>query len=59
MFALGYYETHTINLFIVNPILPVTGKATGFLAMQNAPGHRTHREADITCSLPAERARRI
>ena len=41
---LGYYETHTINLFVVNPILPVTGTA-GFLALQNT-GSSNYREVE-------------
>ena len=41
----GYYETHTTNLFVVNPILPVTG-TTGFLALENT-GTSHYRQAQM------------
>ncbi len=43
---LGYYETHTVNLFVLNPILPVTGTA-GFLGLANT-GSSNYRQAEIT-----------
>ncbi|HLK20350.1 MAG TPA: TonB-dependent receptor, partial [Bryobacteraceae bacterium] len=45
-FRVGYFETHTINLFVLNPILPVTG-TSGFLTMQNS-GSSSYRQAQIT-----------
>jgi hypothetical protein len=52
---LGYYETHTINLFVANPILPVTGTA-GFLALENS-GSSHYREAEAAVRYrPSERA---
>jgi hypothetical protein len=51
---LGYFETHTINLFVVNPILPVTGTA-GFMALENS-GSSIYRQAQITARFrPNER----
>jgi len=43
---LSYYETHTTDLFIVNPILPSTG-TNGFLAMQNT-GTANYRQAQVS-----------
>jgi hypothetical protein len=43
---LSYYETHTTDLFIVNPILPSVG-TNGFLAMQNT-GTSNYRQAQIS-----------
>jgi hypothetical protein len=52
---LGYFETHTVGLFIVNPILPVTG-TSGFLALENT-GSSHYRQAQITARYrPSERA---
>jgi hypothetical protein len=42
----GYYETHTTNLFVLNPILPVTGNS-GFLVLQNS-GASNYRQAQVT-----------
>jgi len=42
----GYYETHTINLFILNPILPATG-TSGFVALENT-GTSNYRQAQAT-----------
>jgi hypothetical protein len=42
----GYFETHTINLFVLNPILPTSG-TSGFLALQNL-GSSSYRQAQIT-----------
>jgi hypothetical protein len=45
---LGYYETHTDDLFIVNPMLPpVTGGTDGLLALENT-GTAHYRQAQIT-----------
>jgi Carboxypeptidase regulatory-like domain len=45
---LTYYETHTVNLFIVNPRLPAPGEApAGFLVMQNT-GTSNYRQAQIS-----------
>jgi carboxypeptidase family protein len=45
-FRAGYFETHTLNLFVLNPILPVAG-TSGFLAMENS-GSSSYRQAQIT-----------
>jgi hypothetical protein len=51
---MGYYETHTINLFVLNPILPVTG-TTGFMVLQNT-GASNYQQAQITARYrPSER----
>jgi hypothetical protein len=51
----GYYETHTDDLFLVNPILPATG-SNGFLALQNT-GSAHYRQAQATARYsPSERA---
>jgi hypothetical protein len=52
---LGYFETHTVGLFIVNPILPTTG-TSGFLALENT-GSSHYRQAQATLRYrPSERA---
>jgi hypothetical protein len=54
----GYYETHTDDLFIVNPLLPATGTATtaGLLALENT-GTAHYRQAQITARYsPSEKA---
>ena len=54
----GYYETHTDDLFIVNPILPATGTATttGLLALENT-GTAHYRQAQVTARYsPSEKA---
>ncbi len=53
----GYYETHTEDLFLVNPILPATPGATnGFLALENT-GSAHYRQAQATARYsPSERA---
>jgi carboxypeptidase family protein/TonB-dependent receptor-like protein len=43
----GYFETHTINLLVLNPVLPVTTGAAGFLALQNN-GSANYRQAQIS-----------
>jgi hypothetical protein len=45
----GYYETHTDDLFLVNPILPAVGTAdpNGFLALENT-GSAHYRQAQAT-----------
>ncbi len=54
-FRLSYYETHTDDLFLVNPILPATG-SNGFLALQNT-GSAHYRQAQATARYsPSERA---
>jgi hypothetical protein len=45
-FRAGYFETHTVNLFVLDPILPVAG-AAGFLALENS-GSSSYRQAQIT-----------
>jgi hypothetical protein len=45
-FRAGYFETHTLNLFVLNPILPTSG-TTGFLALENS-GSSSYRQAQIT-----------
>jgi carboxypeptidase family protein/TonB-dependent receptor-like protein len=46
---LGYYETHTDDLFLVNPILPAPGATTptGLLALENT-GTAHYRQAQAT-----------
>ncbi|MGH9679243.1 MAG: hypothetical protein ACRD4Y_04775 [Candidatus Acidiferrales bacterium] len=45
---LSYYETHTTDLFIVNPILPAPGtNLTGTMAMQNT-GTSDYQQAQIS-----------
>jgi hypothetical protein len=53
----GYYETHTDDLFLVNPILPAPGAGSnGFLALENT-GTAHYRQAQITARYsPSERA---
>ena len=54
----GYYETHTDDLFIVNPLLPATGTAatTGLLALENT-GTAHYRQAQVTArDSPNEKA---
>ena len=52
---LGYFETHTLGLFIVNPILPATG-TSGLLALENR-GSSHYRQAQATIRYrPSERA---
>ena len=51
----GYYETHTTDLFLVTPILPATG-TTGMMALENA-GSAHYRQAQITARYrPSEQA---
>jgi len=56
-FRLSYYETHTAELFIVNPILPsAIGDPNGFLVMQNT-GTSNYRQAQLSVRYrPKERA---
>ena len=50
----GYYETHTVNLFVLDPILPPTG-ASGFMILENT-GSSNYRQAQITFRYqPSER----
>jgi hypothetical protein len=50
----GYYETHTVNLFVLNPILPAAG-TSGFLALENT-GASNYRQAQVTARYrPSER----
>jgi len=52
---LGYYETHTDDLFLVTPIPPPTG-ITGMLALENA-GSAHYQQAQITARYrPSEQA---
>jgi hypothetical protein len=51
----GYYETHTSNLFVLNPILPAAGSSTGFMVLENT-GSSNYRQAEITARYkPSER----
>jgi hypothetical protein len=51
----GYYETHTVNLFVLNPILPIGGATSGFMVLQNT-GSSNYRQAQITARYrPSER----
>ncbi len=43
----SYYQTHTDNLFVLNPILPATIGAPGFLVLENS-GSSNYRQAQIT-----------
>jgi hypothetical protein len=43
---IGFYETHTVNLFVLDPILPVTG-TSGFMVLENT-GSANYRQAQIT-----------
>ncbi len=55
----GYYETHTDDLFLVNPILPATGTSglpNGLLALENT-GTAHYRQAQATARYsPNEKA---
>ncbi len=54
-FRAGYYETHTVDLFMVNPILPVTPGSNGFLALENT-GSSHYRQAQATARYsPSEK----
>jgi len=53
----GYYETHTDDLFLVNPILPPAGtlSSNGFLALENT-GSAHYRQAQATARYsPSEK----
>ncbi len=54
-FKFGYFETHTVNLFVVNPILPVTG-TTGFLALEDSGSSHYRQAQGIIRYRPNERA---
>lgn len=43
----GYYETHTDDLFLVNPIPPAGGALNGLLVLENT-GSAHYRQAQIT-----------
>jgi outer membrane receptor for ferrienterochelin and colicin len=43
---LSYYETHTVNLFVLNPILPAAG-TSGFMVLENT-GTSNYRQAQAT-----------
>jgi hypothetical protein len=54
---MGYYETHTDDLFLVNPILPAVGTVTpnGLLALENT-GTAHYRQAQATARYsPSEK----
>ncbi len=52
---LGYYETHTDDLFLVNPIIPASG-TNGLLALENT-GSAHYRQAEVTARYtPSEAA---
>jgi hypothetical protein len=42
----GYFETHTVNLFVLDPILPVT-VTTGFMVLENN-GSSNYRQAQVS-----------
>jgi hypothetical protein len=44
---LSYYETHTVDLFLVNPILPTSPGGNAFLALENT-GSASYRQASAT-----------
>jgi hypothetical protein len=44
---LGYYETHTDDLFLVNPILPSSPASNAYLALENT-GSAYYRQASAT-----------
>lgn len=44
---IGYYETRTSNLFIINPILPPSGGTSGFMALDNS-GRSNFEQAQIS-----------
>lgn len=51
----GYYETHTDNLFLVNPIPPPTPGSNGYLALEST-GSAHYRQAQATARYsPNER----
>jgi hypothetical protein len=52
---LGYYETRTTNLFVLNPVLPPIGGTSGFMVLQNS-GRSNFQQAEITAHYrPNER----
>jgi hypothetical protein len=52
---LGYYETRTTNLFVLNPILPTGGGTSGFMVLDNS-GRSDFQQAQITARYrPSER----
>jgi hypothetical protein len=44
---LSYYETHTVDLFLVNPILPASPGGNAYLALENT-GSANYRQASAT-----------
>ncbi len=51
----GYYETRTTNLFVLNPIIPAGGGASGFMVLENS-GRSNYQQAQITARYrPSER----
>lgn len=52
---LGYYETHSVNLYVLNPILPAAGSSSGFMVLENT-GASNYRQAQITARYrPSDR----
>jgi hypothetical protein len=52
---LVYYETRTTNLFVLNPIFPSGGGASGFMALENS-GRSNFQQAQIAARYrPSER----
>jgi hypothetical protein len=52
---LGYYETRTMNLFVLNPFLPAGGGTSGFMVLDNS-GRSNYQQAQITARYrPSER----
>ena len=57
-FRLGYYETHTDDLFLVNPILPATGTARWVCWHLENTGSAHYRQAQATARYsPSEKRR--
>jgi hypothetical protein len=51
---IGYYETHTVNLFVLDPIFPAIG-TSGFMVLENT-GSSNYRQAQVTLHYrPSER----
>lgn len=57
-FKFGYFETHTVDLFVVNPIppLPMSGMTTGFLALEDSGSSHYRQAQGIIRYRPNDRA---
>jgi hypothetical protein len=52
---LGYYETRTTNLFVLNAIIPAGGGTSGFMVLENS-GRSNYQQAQMTARYrPSER----